>query len=63
MLLSFIYTQQTDKMVATHNCVSCRGIGHQGASMITTKASGVFLDNTNQARQEFFDSVKINTNI
>lgn len=50
-------------IVATHNCVSCRGIGHQGASMITTKASGVFLDNTNQARQEFFDSVKINTNI
>jgi len=50
-------------IVATHNCVSCRGIGHQGASMVTTKASGVFLDNTNQARQEFFDSIKINTNI
>jgi GTP cyclohydrolase I len=50
-------------IVATHNCVSCRGIGHQGSSMVTTKASGVFLDNTNQARQEFFDSIKVNTNI
>ena len=50
-------------VVATHNCVSCRGIGHQGASMVTTKASGVFLDNHNQARQEFFDSIKVNTNI
>jgi len=50
-------------VVATHSCVSCRGIGHQGASMVTTKASGVFLDNYNQARQEFFDSIKVNTNI
>lgn len=47
-------------MVATHSCVSCRGVKHQGASMITTKASGVFLDDTNQARKEFFDSIKIN---
>ena len=47
-------------VVATHNCVSCRGVKHQGASMITTKASGVFLDDTNQARKEFFDSLKIN---
>ena len=47
-------------VVATHNCVSCRGINHQGAAMVTTKASGVFMDNTNQARQEFFDSLKIN---
>ena len=47
-------------IVATHNCVSCRGVKHQGASMITTKASGVFIDNNNQARQEFFDSIKIN---
>jgi GTP cyclohydrolase I len=28
-------------IVATHNCVSCRGVKHQGASMVTTKASGV----------------------
>ena len=47
-------------VVATHNCVSCRGVKHDGASMITTKASGVFMDNTNQARKEFFDSLKIN---
>ena len=47
-------------IVATHNCVSCRGVKHQGASMVTTKASGVFMDNENQARKEFFDSLKIN---
>ena len=47
-------------VVAGHNCVSCRGVKHQGASMITTKASGVFKDNTNLARKEFFDSLKIN---
>ena len=46
--------------VATHNCVSCRGVKHQGASMVTTKASGVFMENGNQARKEFFDSLKIN---
>ena len=47
-------------IVATHNCVSCRGVKHKGASMITTKASGVFRDNANNARKEFFDSLKIN---
>lgn len=47
-------------IVATHSCVSCRGVKHQGASMVTTKASGVFLNNENQARKEFFDSLKIN---
>jgi GTP cyclohydrolase I len=47
-------------IVGTHNCVSCRGVKHQGASMVTTKASGVFLENENQARKEFFDSIKIN---
>jgi len=47
-------------IVAGHNCVSCRGVKHQGASMITTKASGVFKENTNLARKEFFDSLKIN---
>ena len=46
--------------VATHNCVSCRGVKHQGASMVTTKASGVFIENGNEARKEFFDSLKIN---
>ena len=47
-------------IVATHNCVKCRGVKHQGASMVTTKASGVFMDNANQARTEYFDSLKIN---
>tara|TARA_R110000787_G_scaffold281816_1_gene393321 strand:- start:2670 stop:3401 length:732 start_codon:yes stop_codon:yes gene_type:complete len=47
-------------IVASHNCVSCRGVKHQGASMVTTKGSGVFMDNNNLARQEFFDSIKIN---
>jgi GTP cyclohydrolase I len=47
-------------IVASHSCVSCRGVKHQGASMVTTKANGVFLDNENQARKEFFDSLKIN---
>ena len=47
-------------VVATHNCVSCRGVKHHGASMVTTKASGVFMENENLARKEFFDSIKIN---
>ena len=47
-------------IVAGHNCVSCRGVKHQGAGMVTTKASGVFRQNTNLARKEFFDSLKIN---
>ena len=47
-------------IVGTHNCVSCRGVKHQGAAMVTTKASGVFRDNDSLARKEFFDSLKIN---
>jgi len=47
-------------VVASHSCVSCRGIKHQGAAMVTTKASGVFMENDNLARKEFFDSLKIN---
>ena len=47
-------------IVATHNCVSCRGVKHDGASMVTTKASGVFRENNNLARKEFFDSLKVN---
>ena len=47
-------------IVGTHNCVSCRGVKHDGASMVTTKASGVFRANQNLARKEFFDSIKIN---
>jgi GTP cyclohydrolase I len=47
-------------VVGTHNCVSCRGVRHNGASMVTTKATGVFMENGNLAREEFFDSIKIN---
>lgn len=37
---------------ATHNCVSCRGVKHMGASMITSEVSGVFEDHTKTAKQE-----------
>ena len=47
-------------IVAGHSCVSCRGVKHRGASMVTTKASGVFRENNNLSRKEFFDSIKIN---
>jgi GTP cyclohydrolase IA len=46
---------------ATHNCVSCRGVKHRGASMQTTKLSGCFLTE-DSARSEFMmhvsDAVK-----
>jgi GTP cyclohydrolase I len=42
---------------ATHNCVSCRGVKHQGASMKTAKLSGAFLEDGN-ARAEFYQFVK-----
>jgi GTP cyclohydrolase I len=39
-------------MQATHNCVSCRGVKHMGASMITSEVSGVFADHDKTAKQE-----------
>ena len=42
---------------ATHNCVSCRGVKHQGASMKTSKLSGSFL-NEDSARLEFYEFVR-----
>ena len=42
---------------ATHNCVSCRGVKHRGASMKTAKLSGAFLADGN-ARSEFYQFVK-----
>ena len=42
---------------STHNCVSCRGVKHIGASMKTAKLSGAFLDDGN-ARSEFHQFVK-----
>ena len=42
---------------ATHNCVSCRGVKHQGASMQTAKLSGCFL-NEEAARAEFYKNIE-----
>ena len=46
---------------ATHNCVSCRGIKHQGASMQTAKLTGCFLDEAS-ARAEFYTNIKLGKN-
>lgn len=43
---------------ATHNCVSCRGVKHQGASMQTAKLSGCFLEE-DAARSEFYKNIEI----
>ncbi len=43
---------------ATHNCVSCRGVKHQGASMQTAKLSGCFLEEAD-ARGEFFKKFEL----
>ena len=41
---------------AGHMCVSCRGI-KQDSTMKTSKLSGVFMDNSNLARAEFFNFI------
>jgi GTP cyclohydrolase I len=43
-----------------HNCVSCRGVKHFGASMVTSEVSGVFADHTRTAKQEVMDMIKLN---
>ncbi len=43
---------------ASHNCVSCRGTKHQGASMQTAKLSGNFKQDAN-IRTEFFNNIAI----
>jgi GTP cyclohydrolase IA len=45
---------------ATHNCVSCRGVKHQGASMQTAKLSGCFLDE-DAARSEFYKNIELSS--
>lgn len=45
---------------ATHSCVSCRGVKHQGASMQTAKLSGCFLEE-DSARAEFYTNLQIVT--
>jgi len=43
-----------------HNCVSCRGVKHFGASMVTSEVSGVFSDHTRTAKAEVMDMLKLN---
>lgn len=42
---------------AGHNCVSCRGVKHSGASMKTSKLTGSFLKE-DSARAEFYEFCK-----
>jgi GTP cyclohydrolase I len=44
----------------THNCVSCRGVRHQGASMMTSEVNGVFADHTKTAKLEVLEMIKMN---
>ena len=43
---------------ATHNCVSCRGVKHYGASMQTAKLTGAFLDE-DSAKAEFYKNIEL----
>jgi GTP cyclohydrolase I len=43
-----------------HNCVSCRGVKHFGASMVTSDVSGVFEDHTLTAKTEVIEMLKLN---
>jgi GTP cyclohydrolase I len=45
---------------ATHSCVSCRGVKHQGASMMTSEVSGVFADHSKTAKMEVLEMIKMN---
>ena len=44
---------------STHNCVSCRGVRHQGASMVTSEVSGVFANHSKTAKQEVIEMIKL----
>jgi len=44
---------------ATHNCVSCRGVKHQGASMMTSEVNGVFADHSKTAKMEVLEMIKM----
>lgn len=43
---------------ASHQCVACRGVHHQGASMQTAKLSGCFLTE-DAARAEFYKNIEL----
>ena len=49
-------------IIATHSCVSCRGTGHRGASMVTNELSGVFREKS-EVRKEYFDSISMANNL
>ena len=42
-----------------HNCVSCRGVKHFGASMVTSEVSGVFADHSRTAKAEVLEMLKL----
>jgi len=42
-----------------HNCVSCRGVKHFGASMVTSEVSGVFSDHNKTAKMEVLEMIKM----
>jgi GTP cyclohydrolase I len=42
---------------ATHNCVSCRGVKHSGASMKTSKLTGAFKDDP-ATRNEYYEFIR-----
>jgi len=43
-----------------HNCVSCRGVKHFGASMVTSEVSGLFADHNRTAKMEVIEMIKLN---
>jgi len=45
---------------ASHECVSCRGLNHKGAGMITSEVSGVFANHEKTAKQEVLSLIKSN---
>lgn len=42
---------------AVHTCACLRGVKHDGCEMKTSKLSGVFLDNQNLSRNEFYQFI------
>ena len=42
---------------ATHNCVQCRGAGHTGTKMKTSKLTGELMQSV-KTRNEFYDFIK-----
>jgi len=43
----------------THSCVSCRGVKHVGASMMTSKVSGAFADHKKTAKTELLQMIQM----